>query len=152
MSNGIIRAICISPTAGGDMRTVNETAALKGFGLSGDRYSTAAGSFNQKRPGQRQVTLINAQFVADSEYSAEQTRRNIVVEGAELMCLLGHEFQIGNARMRGVAYCDPCKRPAKLAGKDPESFMRQFHDRGGIVAEVIEEGTVAVGDLLIPSK
>jgi len=147
--SGNIVAICICPTAGGEMQEVQEAEAIKGAGLKGDRYSTGDGSFNRQAPGKRQVTLMNAIFFDGSRFVYRDSRRNIFVEGTELMWLIGREFQIGAARMRGVKYSDPCERPTKLSGKGG-SFKEDFFDRGGIIAEVIEGGTIKVGDQLIP--
>ena len=75
-----------------------------------------------------------------------------MVKNVELMWLIGKEFQIGTAKMRGVKYCDPCERPTKLSGKE-KSFKEAFFDRGGLVAEVIESGVIKQGDdIILPSK
>lgn len=147
--NGIVKAICIGPVAGGPMQEVLEVEALAGQGLKGDRYSAGEGSFNKGRQGKRQVTLMNSIFFAGSGFEFKDSRRNLFVEGIELMWLIGREFQIGTARFRGVKYCDPCTRPSKLAG-NPVSFQTTFLDRGGLIAEVVEGGLIKVGDFVIP--
>jgi MOSC domain-containing protein YiiM len=126
--------------------------AIVGQGLKGDRYSTGEGSFNKGKQGKRQVTLMNSIFFAESGFEFKDSRRNLFVEGVELMWLIGREFQIGTARFRGVKYCDPCTRPSKLAGKST-SFKEAFFDRGGLLAEVLEDGIIKVGDpLILPPK
>jgi hypothetical protein len=147
MVNGNVVAIFISPTAGGKMEEVGTAEAVAGAGLAGDRYSMAEGSFNRKRLGRRQVTLINSIFFQDSAFEYAESRRNIVTQGVELMWLIGREFQIGKARLRGQYYCDPCLRPTRLSGKT-EKFLEAFSDRGGLVAEIIESGTIRKGDLI----
>lgn len=117
MVNGNVVAICISPVAGGKMEEVEVVEAIAGDGLAGDRYSTGEGSFNRNQRGRRQVTLINSIFFKDSGFEYTESRRNIVTHGLELMWLIGREFQVGNARLVGRHYCDPCLRPSKLAGK-----------------------------------
>lgn len=149
MSNGRVVAICIAPEAGAPMQRVEEVMAVAGAGLEGDRYFAGEGSFNRDNPGRRQVTLINAIFFPGSGFEFEDSRRNLVVDGVELMWLIGREFRIGGAKFRGVKYCDPCERPSKLAG-NPHSFKEAFFDRGGLVAEVIESGSICVGDAVIP--
>lgn len=131
------------------MKRVDEVEALTGQGLLGDRYALGKGSFNKGKEGMRQVTLINGIFFEGSGFHYEDSRRNIVTDGVELMWLIGREFTIGAARMRGVKYCDPCKRPSKLAGKTA-SFQEKFFDRGGLVAEVLESGVIRVGDSVVP--
>lgn len=149
MKHGTVVAICICPAAGEAMESVPETVALAGRGLVGDRYADAAGSWNADKPGTRQVTLINARFFPGSGFDYVDSRRNIVTEGVELMDLIGKTFTVGQATLRGVRYCDPCARPGKLAGKEA-SFAEAFHDRGGLVAEILEGGSIAIGDAVIP--
>ncbi len=151
MANGKVIAICISPIAGDPMHRVEEVQAISGWGLKGDRYCEGNGSFNKGNPGKRQVTLINALFFEGSGFDYEESRRNIITHGVELMWLIGREFQIGEARFRGIKYCDPCNRPNKLSG-NKKSFQEVFFDRGGLVAEIIEDGVIRVGDAIIPPK
>jgi hypothetical protein len=147
MVNGHVVAICISPVAGGKMEEVETVEAVAGAGLAGDRYSTGEGSFNRKQQGRRQVTLINSIFFKNSGFEYIESRRNIVTQGVELMWLIGREFQIGKARFRGQNYCDPCLRPSRLSGKN-QKFLEAFSDRGGLVAEILESGTIKKGDLI----
>jgi len=146
---GIVKAICIGSVAGGPMQEVSSAEAVAGQGLKGDRYSTGEGSFNKGKQGSRQVTLMNAIFFEGSGFEFKDSRRNLFVEGVELMWLIGREFQIGTARFRGVKYCDPCQRPSKLSGK-AKSFQQTFFDRGGLLAEVTEGGVINIGDEVIP--
>lgn len=151
MANGTIQAICIGAIAGGPMQLVQSAEAIAGQGLSGDRYSRGEGSFNKGRQGKRQVTLINGCFFPGSGFEYVDSRRNIVTLGVELMDLIGKDFRVGVALMRGVKYCDPCLRPSVLSGKKI-AFRDFFHDRGGLVADVIESGELKVGSLILPPK
>jgi hypothetical protein len=147
MVNGNVVAIFVTPIAGDKMEQVDIVEAIAGAGLAGDRYSTGEGSFNRKQLGKRQVTLINSIFFKNSGFQYIESRRNIVTQGVELMWLIGREFQIGKARFRGQNYCDPCLRPSRLSDKEPK-FLEAFSDRGGLVAEIIESGTIKKGDLI----
>lgn len=147
--NGSVIAICISPAAGAPMQAIERVLAIAGAGLDGDRYATGSGSFNKGETGRRQVTLINDLFFAGSGFDYVDSRRNIVTRNVELMWLVGREFQIGEARFKALKYCDPCLRPTKLSGKE-RSFKEAFFDRGGIVAEILTGGLIAVGDVIIP--
>ncbi len=151
MQNGNVIALYIAPIAGAPMDAVEEVEAILGCGLRGDRYATGEGSFNKGAQGKRQVTLINAIFFPDTHFDYIESRRNIVTQGVELMWLIGKEFQIGDARMRGVKYCDPCLRPSELAGKT-DSFRNEFSDRGGLVVEVLESGVIKVGSAIMPPQ
>ncbi len=147
--NGIVAAICICPVAGEPMQMVKEVEAIAGMGLRGDRYCTGAGSFNKGAQGKRQVTLINGRFFPGSGFEYVESRRNIVTDGVELNWLVQREFQIGQARFRGLKYNDPCNRPNKLSG-NPKSFKEAFFDCGGIIAEILLGGIIKVGDQIIP--
>lgn len=149
MADGTVVAICICPAAGAAMQHLDEVEAIAGVGLLGDRYALGEGSFNKGSPGKRQVTLINGIFFPNSGFQYADARRNLVTLGVELMWLIGREFQVGEARLRGVKYCDPCLRPGKLAGRK-ESFKEAFHDRGGLVAEILQGGLIKVGSPVIP--
>lgn len=149
MSKGTVIAICISPRKREPMQSVPEVMALERKGLSGDRYAEGDGSYNQGSQGKRQVTLINGLFVQGSGFEYHETRRNIATIGVELMDLIGKEFRIGEATLRGVKYCDPCLVPSALSGKKTR-FNEVFHDRGGLIAEVVTSGLICVGDPVIP--
>jgi hypothetical protein len=147
MVSGNVVAIYVSPLAGGKMEEVETVEAIAGAGLAGDRYSTGEGSFNRNRRGRRQVTLISSIFFDSSGFECFESRRNIVTHGVELMWLIGREFQIGKARFREQSYCDPCLRPSRLSGKT-HKFLEAFSDRGGLVAEILESGTIKEGDII----
>lgn len=149
MRKGTVAAICIADAGKKPMRQVFVAKALEGAGLEGDRYCHGTGSYQKATIGNRQVTLINALFVRASPFSFTETRRNIATDGIELMELIGKEFDIGAARMRGIRYCDPCLVPSVLA-KKKERFNEHFHDRGGLIAEIIRTGFIEVGDNIIP--
>ncbi len=153
MANGkVVVAICIAPEAGAPMRQVHSVMAISGAGLEGDRYSRGQGSFNKGEVGRRQVTFMNSIFFPASGFDYVDSRRNIIVYGVELMWLIGREFQVGDAKFRGLKYCDPCLRPSKLSGNDI-SFQEEFFDRGGLVAEVLESGLIHVGSFItLPPK
>ena len=151
MANGIVAALFICPAAGEPMQHVAAVEAIAGAGLKGDRYATGQGSFNKGRQGQRQVTLINSHFFVGNGFSYPESRRNIVTTGIELMWLIGREFRVGEALLRGVKYCDPCMRPNKLSG-NAESFQDLFHDAGGLIAEIFERGLIRTNDAVVPPE
>jgi len=152
MKNGIVMAICICPELGKPMQEVESVEAIAGMGLKGDRYATGEGSWNKGRQGKRQVTLFNWRFIHGSNFSHVDTRRNIFVDDAELMYLIGKRFPIGGAIFDGIKYCDPCPRPSNLSGNS-QDFQETFFDRGGLIAQVAYGGIIRVGDpLLVPPR
>ena len=147
--NGTVVAICVAGAANEPMREVSEVEAIAGQGLKGDRYATGEGSFNRNKQGARQVTLMNAGHFPGSGFNYADSRRNIFTQDVELMRLIGREFQIGKVLFRGVKYCEPCRKPSKLAGIE-RKFSEAFFDKGGLIAEVVEGGIIRVGAIVVP--
>jgi MOSC domain-containing protein YiiM len=147
--NGIVAGIFICEKPGDPMREIDEVLALTGRGLQGDRYCTGEGSWNKKTGiGNRQVTIMNSRFLKGANFAAADTRRNIFTRETEVPWLIGREFQIGDSVMRGVKYCDPCERPSKLSGVP--DFKETFVDCGCIIAEVLQDGIIKRGSIIIP--
>ncbi|MDP1930858.1 MAG: MOSC domain-containing protein [Gammaproteobacteria bacterium] len=118
-------------------------------GIVGDRY------FGKMRhPGQN-ITLVEAEeieaFCSDTARSLDMTltRRNIVTRGIRLNALVGKEFRIGNALLRGVELCEPC---SKLAGSlateslPAKEVVERWLHRAGLRADVVESGIITHGN------
>ena len=150
-SAGVIHAIYISPVAGGPMRPVESVRAVPGRGLEGDRYFLGVGSFS-RWPGEgRAVTLIE-QEVIDAvarehgvDLSAGRSRRNLVTQGVTLADLNGRKFRIGTALLRGSRVAAPCRYLERLVGAGTFEALKY---RGGLRADVLEEGLISVGAVL----
>jgi MOSC domain-containing protein YiiM len=140
------------------MRACSEVRALAGKGLEGDRYALGVGSYSRvPRRVARHVSLIGreAMDAANVELSRRglvpfdpsETRRNIVVHGIDVYVLLGQEFRIGGVRLRGSDITRPCHVPSAAAGKT--GFKEAYHNRGGILAEILSDGLISIGDVLV---
>ncbi len=152
---GKVVGIFICPVAGQSMQATQTVEAITGLGLKGDRYATGEGTWNAGRIGHRQVTLINDAAIVGSGYLQIETRRNIVTADVELNRFLGERFQIGGVILRGVKYCYPCHRPKELGGlrlREAPDFPIAFHDRAGIVAEILVSGPLTLGDEVMRLK
>lgn len=155
--NGKVLALYVSPEKGRAMEVRTSVYALAGIGLEGDRYALGQGAFSDaKRATVRHVSLISQEAIDEANamlerpFDRSETRRNIVTQGADLNALVGKEFLVGPVRMRGIELCDPCQRPSKLAGK--EGFEKAFPMRGGLRAEILSSGPIAVGDgIIVPA-
>lgn len=146
---GSVIAIYITPTPAAPTQSVEQVRAVPGMGLEGDRYFGPAGE-GHKRPGAgRAITLIEIEAIQalQSElgvpFTAAESRRNIVTQNVPLNHLVGQEFQIGQVRLRGVRLCEPCTHLADLT--DPRVSSALVH-RGGLRAEILNEGIIHVGD------
>ena len=147
MEQGRVEAIFLAGERGAPRTEVEEVRAVAGMGLEGDRYFGARRSGGKRDP-QRQVTLIEAEAVdavraTGVEFAAGDGRRNVVTRGVSLNGLVGRTFRVGGARLRGIERCDPCSRLTRLTYRGVE---RDLRDRGGLRAEVLEDGDIRVGD------
>lgn len=142
MFKGTVNAIFIAAQSGDDPARVENVRAVPGKGLEGDR------NFHKDDP-LAAVTLIELEAIEalNRDYAVEidpgASRRNIVTQGVPLNHLIGKEFCVGNVRMRGTKMCEPCNY---LAGKTQPKVLPGLVHRGGIRAEILSEGAIAVGD------
>ncbi len=131
------------------MQAVNSVAATVAGALQGD--------FFQGPPSApRQVTLIQSEHLAvigallqRPPVDPASLRRNIVVSGINLKALLGARFRIGTAVLQATGDCAPCGQMEENLGPGGYNAMR---NHGGITASVIQDGEIAVGDLVQPGS
>lgn len=150
--DGKVLAIFMAPERSVPMVQVSEAFCVAGHGLQGDRYGAEAGSFSKTREAIRHVSLISVHAIdlanvgRDEPFLPADTRRNILVSTAieALNDLVGKEFSIGTVRCRGAELCTPCNLPSKYSGK--LGFKDAFDGKGGLRAEVLDDGPIAVGD------
>lgn len=148
MWEGQVRELYVSPDSGGPNASTEAVEAVAGQGLEGDRNLASDGA----RAG-RAVTLIESEAVAaveaesDLTLTAEETRRNIVTEGVPLNHLVDREFTVGETVLRGVRLCEPCVSLEESTR--PGVRMALLH-RGGLRADIVEGGTIRVGDRIAP--
>ena len=132
------------------MAAAPEIRALAGCGIEGDRYCREEGTFSKKSPS-NQMTLIETEALdgAAQEYgfaiAAEESRRNVLTRGMALNHLVGREFTIGSVRLRGLKLCEPCSHLERLAGKE---MIKALRHRGGLRAEILNDGVIKVGDII----
>lgn len=120
-----------------------ETAQLDtDAGLVGDHYSG--------RSGKRQLTLIQgehlravAQMLHRETVDPAQTRRNVVVEGINLLALQDQQVQIGQAVVEITGLCHPCSRMEEVLGAGGYNAMR---GHGGLTAKIVRPGAIKLGD------
>lgn len=141
---GTVESIWVAPAAGEPARPLQRVLALPGLGLDGDRHVTGTGTFPSGLPGSG-LTLIDAEVCGslDPPLQANEHRRNVVTPGIDLNALVGREFNIGAVRCPGMRLCEPCRVIARYAGW---AIIRPLAHRGGLRADILEQGVVAVGD------
>lgn len=152
---GRLQAIVLRPRRGAAAVTVDQTFALAGRGLQGDRSAERAAS--AAGGGKRQVTLLQAEhlpliaaWTGRDDVEAMALRRNLVIAGLNLLaarspfadqplCLhIGDEVIL---QLSGP--CDPCSRMEAEFGPGGYNAMR---GHGGLTARVLRGGPLRVGD------
>jgi MOSC domain-containing protein YiiM len=137
------------------MSSVQEVQAVQGRGLEGDRYFDRVGTYSDRPGTGREVTLIESEAVeaAGRDYglrlAAGNARRNVVTAGVSLNHLVGQEFTVGEARLRGMRLCEPCEHLAELTG---QPVVKALIHRGGLRAEIVSGGVIRVGDPILPAE
>jgi hypothetical protein len=141
---GTLEGIFVAPSAGEPTRSLERARALAGRGLADDRHVTGSGTFPSGLPGSA-LTLIQAEVCESFEptLGPDEHRRNLVTRGIELNALVGLEFTIGELRCRGMRLCEPCTVAQRYAGRP---VLRALVHRGGLRADVLEDGQIAVGE------
>jgi MOSC domain-containing protein YiiM len=96
------------------------------------------------------LTLIAAEAVEELardtgiELGPGESHRNVTTRGIDLNALVGRRFGVGAVEAVGVELAEPCTRLVKLTGS--KGVLRGLVHRGGLRADVLVGGTIAVGD------
>ncbi|WP_435364189.1 MOSC domain-containing protein [Haloarchaeobius sp. DYHT-AS-18] len=144
---GTVESIHIARESGEPVEAVESVEAVAGAGLRGDRYFDESGTFSDGMP--RGITLIEAEALEAAERDHDFTlepgehRRNVTTRGVALNHLVEEEFRVGDAVCRGVELCEPC---SYLESLTKEGAVSSLVHRGGLRAEIVETGDLAVGD------
>ena len=123
-----------------------------GVGLDGDRYAAGRGTFSHPERLGQALTLIegeslDALHARGIELSMADARRNVVTRGIELNELVGHHFLIGDVRCSASRLAEPCAHLQRLTAP---GVLRGLVHRGGIRADVLDDGVLRVGDPIRP--
>ena len=145
MRPGRLVWIGLRPARRAAMAVVDQAMLEPGRGLRGDRWRGVA-------TGARQVTLVSAEhlraiaaFLGLESVVPARLRRNLVVEGVNLLALKGARFSIGDALLEHSGECHPCSRMEEEFGPGGYNAVR---GHGGITARVIGGGAIRLGDAL----
>lgn len=147
---GVVEALLTAPAAEAPMHTHEEVELHAGRGIPGDRYFDGIGTFSASEKHGQEVTLIEAEVLKTMyddglHLTPADARRNIVTSGIDLNSLVGREFQVGTARCVGRRLCEPCSHLQRLTGT---ALLRAMVHKGGLRADVLSSGVVAIGDTI----
>ncbi|NND04751.1 MAG: MOSC domain-containing protein [Saprospiraceae bacterium] len=139
---GTIAWIGVRPNKKVPLQATESVALYPEDGIVGDHY--------QGRSKKRQVTIIQEEHleamgnILQRNINPEDTRRNLVIKGINILALTNQRFQIGTeVVLEATGACHPCSRMESNLGPGGYQAMR---GHGGITAMVIQGGTIRVGD------
>ena len=148
---GEVVALYISPTPTEPMQPLQEAHFVEGRGIEGDRRYLYGEAVSDDEEPAYEVTLIEDETIEALHYetkvpvSAEALRRHIVTRGFSVNHLVERDFQIGEVKLRGLSLYEPSPQLMESVGhKIAVSLMH----RGGLVAQILSNGVVRVGDLI----
>jgi MOSC domain-containing protein YiiM len=136
----MVEAIHVGDEGVPELREVDSVTVLAGKGVVGDRHFFPDGA----KPGQA-LTLVEAEEVERVELAPGETRRQITVRGIRLNDLVGKRFRVGGIECVGVELCEPCKH---LESMTRPGIIKDLAHRAGLNADVLNDGTIAIGDEL----
>jgi MOSC domain len=155
-SPGTVEAIVIAPEAEVAMHQVDRAVARAGRGLEGDRYFDERGTFSNVHGRGYDLTLIEAEALdtldlPSGRLTPEQARRNIVTRGIGLNALVGERFRVGDVECFAQRLCEPCAHLERLtAATGRPGTLRALIHKGGLRADVLNDGEIRVGDEIAP--
>jgi hypothetical protein len=146
-TQGTVEALAVAPAAEAPMDLIDAAQAQTGRGLEGDRYFDRAGTFSNPHSNGHDLTLIEAEVVDELGLPPAEARRNVVTRGIDLDALVGRRFRVGEVECVGRRLCEPCAHLQRLTHR---GILRDLVHRGGLRADVLGDGKIAVGDSVTP--
>ena len=148
---GCVASLHLHPAeSGAPLQSVETLEVVEGKGIAGDARFLGRVSRDTGQPSRRQVSLIEREQIAEHAaalglpaIAPGAVRSNIETTGINLIALLGHEIEIGEAVLRLYAPREPC---AKMDAICQGLRARMMNQRQGVLAEVVRSGRVRVGD------
>lgn len=150
--HGTVEAIYRFADSGAPGELMPSARLIAGVGIEGDRYALGKGHFQSKGRWGQALTLIEAEAIEwlASEHGVVmrdvQARRNIVTRNIDLNALMGKRFRIGGLLCQGSRLAEPC---AWLQKTTPAGMLRGLVHRGGLRADILEDGIIHQGDRVI---
>ena len=145
---GSVVGILTAPDAERALVRKQTVDAVAGRGLVGDRYHDGRGTFSGPGRGY-QLTLVEGEVLESLELPWEQARRNIVTHGIALNALVGRRFNVGAVECIGRRLAEPCSHLERLARP---GLLRPLVHRGGLRADILVGGRIAIGDAVAAAE
>src|SRR5438876_298775 len=142
---GRVESIHLASEAWGPVRAVESVRGFVGRGLEGDRYFLEVGDSPNDEP--RGITLIEAEALEGLRDNGiglgpGESRRNVMVRGADLNSLVGRRFRVGTLECVGAELCHPCR---SLERHTEDGVLKGLAGRGGLRGGIVGDGVVSGG-------
>jgi MOSC domain-containing protein YiiM len=141
--DGVIAGLFTAEAAGEPMRSHRSVELVAGLGIPGDRYATKRGHWSDPRWPDQELTLVEAELLDQLGLPLHALRRNVVTRGIDLAEVIGQDLAIGDAVLRAVRPCDPCRYIETLTRP---GLFRELEGNGGLRAAILRGGRVCVRD------
>lgn len=124
-------------------REVSEVMCRAGRGIEGDRF------FDYKPDYRGQITFFDHQVYVElkrhfalPDLNPGAFRRNVMMEGLDLMAHVGVRFTVGAVEFEGMCESAPCYWMDQAACPGAEQWLK---GRGGLRARILSDGPLRVG-------
>jgi MOSC domain-containing protein YiiM len=140
MAEGRLEAIWIKRAHGGPMDGAPAAALVAGHGIVG----------NADQGRKRQVTLIEAEVwdalmeELGGDVPPSTRRANLLLRGVALAETRGHVLRVGACRLQVAGETRPCRAMDEALPGLQAAMRRDW--RGGVFAQVLDDGEIRVGD------
>ncbi len=148
---GNVVAMFLFPSLDTPGQSVSKVHVMPGQGIEGDRYAVQTEEVSEETEPAHEITLIESEAIASVQeetrknFEIRSLRRHVVTSGFSLNHLVGREFQIGAVRLRGLSLYEPSPLLMNVIG---HTVAVSFMHRGGLVATILSEGTIHIGDTI----
>ena len=144
---GRVEAIYLADERAAPVYSVERAEVHAGKGLVGDRKYFADGA---KTGGALTLIALEALEAMAAEDGIElppgASRRQVHTRGIDLNALVGRRFRVGEVECLGVELCEPC---AHLESLTQPGVIKGLIHRGGLNADVLNDGQISIGDAVV---
>lgn len=148
-ANAAIVSIFVSHAKGAPLIGIEAGELVAGRGLVGDKRFSLATKAKSQLSLIEEEALVAAMAEAGVDVPPWSSRRNIITRGVALNHLVGREFVVGGALVRGMELCEPCGHLAKVVSA---AFSKALVHRGGLRCEIVRSGGISVGAAIAASS
>ena len=149
--HGLVASLHVHPAKGGEpLRSTEIFHLVAGKGIKEDTRYFGRASRSTGQPSRRQLSVMEREQIGEHaavlglmSIPPGVVRSNIETSGIDLQALMGRQVEIGTAIVHFYEPRLPCHKMDAIA---PGLCELMKHGRQGVMAEVIREGVVRVGD------